>query len=180
MVVWPGQKANSSELCMTGKIVDGFCRGKTLNEACAHHMDCDVGLRCSASLICEPAAEYLGNCNEEYEPCQSYLYCREGYCMKWGSIENGDSIGRGSNDLCKSRYADTHGICQPPPYLRGPVLRENENETCSYDNGVDEKAKCGFEATGKAICKPGAHNLTKEWEDVIFIFYFCSCWHIWN
>lgn len=170
MITWPGQKANSTEKCMTGKVVDGFCRGKALNEACAHHMECDVGLRCGLNLVCEPGSEYLGDCNDEFNPCQSYLYCREGYCMKYGSLEIGDSIGRGSADLCKTRYADNHGVCQQATYLRGPVLRENENETCSYENGVTEKAKCGFNSEGKAICKPGPLNLTTEWEQVKNIY----------
>jgi hypothetical protein len=160
---WPGMKAKTAELCISNKLVDGFCRGKYKGEACDTHFDCDVGLRCGLDRMCDPAAEEGEACDPEYQLCQSYLSCREKQCIAYGSLEDGTPLGRGSVDLCKTRYANNHDVCDEAPTLKGDIFVENTDVLCVYTNGEDRRAVCGYHQDGKAICKPGMATLVKEW-----------------
>lgn len=164
---WAGNKASDAAHCMSGKIENGICRGITKDQPCTDHYQCDIGLHCGTTGNCEPSIEEGEYCDGELILCQSYLYCREKQCIRWGSLENGVSIGRGSEDLCITRFANKHGVCDEAPFLRGKVLVESNNETCSYTNGEDNRAVCGFHEKGYGICKPGMHNLTSYWEQLV-------------
>lgn len=168
---WPGMRCNKEELCYGRRIVNGYCRGKALGESCESHFDCDVGLRCGLDRMCDPAAEVYERCDGEYLLCQSYLYCKENTCVPYGSLPNDTPLGRGTVDLCESRYKDNHDVCREGPTLRGDVYVENTDVLCVYSNGDEPRAVCGFHVDGKAICRPGAASLMKEWGDVITSLY---------
>jgi hypothetical protein len=159
-------KSSREDQCYGHKLVGGFCRGKTLGEPCDNHFDCDVGLRCGLDRLCDPASEEGQRCDSEYLLCQSYLTCREGECIHYGSLADGTPLGRGTVDLCKSRYANAHDVCEAGPTLRGPIFVDNTDALCVYSNGDEPRAVCGFHKDGKAICKPGAATLLNEWADV--------------
>ncbi len=163
---FPGQRCSRAELCQ-GKLVDGYCRGKDAGEDCASHLECDVGLRCGLNSKCEEAALEGEYCDDGHLLCQSYLYCQEGTCKRYGSIPNGHPAGRGGVDLCESHYLNSHKVCDEGPTLKGEVFVESTDVTCVYSNGEENKAVCGFHEDGKAICKPGAATLLSEWKELL-------------
>jgi len=162
---FPGMKVGSGDTCQ-GTVVNGFCRGKPANEKCDHHIDCDVGLRCGTSLVCENAGEEGSYCDDDYLLCQSYLNCKENLCTKYGSISDDHPVGKSGVDMCRSHYIDAHRVCRPGPNLLGDIYVESNEKKCLYSNGDEEQAACGFHKDGKAICKPGAGNLAGTWNDV--------------
>jgi len=166
---YPGQKCSREDLCLTKRIVDGYCRGKALAQECDTHLYCDVGLMCGLSLTCEPAIEEGEYCDDGHLKCQSYLNCMEGHCRKYGTIENGHSPGRQGSDMCQSRFVNSHGVCDEAPTLKGEIFVESNDMKCVYSNGEENKAVCGYHTDGKAICKPGMATLTPLWTDVRLI-----------
>jgi len=163
---FPGQKVSRADLCLGSKVIDGFCRGKPNGEKCEHHIECDIGLRCGLELMCEPAGEEYGRCDKDYILSNSYLYCQEGACIRYGTVADGHPAGRGGADLCKSRYMNDHGVCDTAPKLRGPIYVDSPENLCVYDNKEENRAVCGYHKDGKAICKPGAADLNPLWQNV--------------
>lgn len=149
-----------------GKVVDGYCRGKDANEKCTNVYECDVGLTCNLDGVCAPAAEEGQFCDNEHNLCKSYLYCREGICIKYGSIRDHVNPGVSNPDLCQSHYI-SKGICAPAPRLDGLIFVETTKDVCDYTDKTYWNAQCGFHKDGKAICKPGAADLAPEWHDVL-------------
>eukprot|EP00826_Nyctotherus_ovalis_P048440 TRINITY_DN570_c0_g2_i1.p1 TRINITY_DN570_c0_g2~~TRINITY_DN570_c0_g2_i1.p1 ORF type:complete len:212 (+),score=47.87 TRINITY_DN570_c0_g2_i1:518-1153(+) len=149
-----------------GKVVDGYCRGIGVNEKCTHGYECDVGLVCSIDNVCVSAAEEGQFCDNEHNLCKSYLYCKEGVCIKYGSIRDHVNPGASNSDLCQSHYIK-NGICAPAPRLDGLVFVETTKDVCDYSDKTFFNAQCGFHKDGKAICKPGAADLAQEWQDVL-------------
>lgn len=163
---WPGMKCAREDMCYGKKIINGFCRGKSIGDDCDSHFDCDVGLRCGLDKKCDPAAEENERCDGDFLLCQSYLSCRENTCVPFGSLPNGHPLGRSSVDLCQSRYKNSHDVCEEGPTLRGEVFVDNTDVLCVYTNQEENRAVCGFHEDGKAICRPGAASLMGEWADV--------------
>jgi len=104
--------------------------------------------------------------SKDYILCNSYLYCQEGACIRYGTVADGHPAGRGGADLCKSRYMNDHGVCDTAPKLRGPIYVDSPENLCVYDNKEENRAVCGYHKDGKAICKPGAADLNPLWQNV--------------
>ena len=163
--VYPGSRLKGPNSCI-GKAIDGYCRGKGLDEACTTHYECDVGLMCGADKRCDRASEEGQYCNNEDILCNSYLYCREGRCIRYGSVKNHNNPGVNNPNLCESRYL-YRGVCAPAPRLDGKIFVDSVEDICDYDNGHAEPAKCGFHKDAKAICRPGEADLVSEWRNVL-------------
>jgi len=162
----PGQKCATGGLCL-GHVEGGFCRGKKLGEECKDHLECDVGLRCGGDYKCEEASLEGEYCDLDFKLCQSYLYCKEGECIRYGTIPNGHPPGDGGVDLCESHYLNKHDVCEEGPVLKGEVFVNSNEDLCAYSNGEENKAVCGYHEDGKAICKPGAGTLLSEWNELL-------------
>ena len=163
----PGFRSKNADLCHNKILENGFCRGKKAGEVCDHHLDCDIGLRCGLSMKCEEAALEGEHCDDEYLLCQSYLYCKENQCIKFGSITNGHPPGKFDSDLCESHYLNSHGVCEEGPTLIGDIFVDSREHKCVYSNEVENYAVCGYHADGKAICKPGEATLLPEWKELL-------------
>jgi len=146
--VYPGA---DSKVLIPVHTIDGYCRGKGLDEPCNTHYECDVGLMCGIEKKCANAAEEGEYCNRENSLCKSYLYCRAERCIKYGSTKNHMNPGTNDPDLCESRYI-YRGVCAPAPRLNGKIIVDNVEHICDYDNGSHEFARCGFHKDPKAIC----------------------------
>eukprot|EP00826_Nyctotherus_ovalis_P032648 TRINITY_DN262_c0_g1_i13.p1 TRINITY_DN262_c0_g1~~TRINITY_DN262_c0_g1_i13.p1 ORF type:complete len:324 (+),score=85.19 TRINITY_DN262_c0_g1_i13:47-1018(+) len=162
---FPGQKIKGPGKC-TGKVIDGYCRGKGVDEACTYGYECDVGLTCNMENKCVPAAKEGEFCDKDHNLCKSYLYCREGICIKYGSLRDHVNPGVNDPDLCQSHHI-FKGICAPAPRLDGPIFVETTKDVCDYSNKEFHNAECGFHKDGKAICKPGDGDMLSEWHDVL-------------
>jgi hypothetical protein len=165
VTVLPGFRIRGSGGCY-GKSVDGYCRGKGINEDCNDSFECDVGLMCGMSKKCENAAEEGEYCNNEDRLCKSYLYCQEERCIKYGSVKDHVNPGTNNPDLCESHHI-FKGVCSAGPKLDGLIFVEHIEDVCDYDNGEHEPAVCGFHKNGKAICKPGDGDLASDWKDLL-------------
>eukprot|EP00826_Nyctotherus_ovalis_P032655 TRINITY_DN262_c0_g1_i3.p1 TRINITY_DN262_c0_g1~~TRINITY_DN262_c0_g1_i3.p1 ORF type:complete len:208 (+),score=13.78 TRINITY_DN262_c0_g1_i3:877-1500(+) len=115
---------------------------------------------------CVPAAKEGEFCDKDHNLCKSYLYCREGACIKYGSLKDGVNPGVNNPDLCQSHYI-YKGVCSKAPRLEGPIFVNSTKEVCKYSNGEHRYAECGFHKDGKAICKPGDEDLAPEWYIVL-------------
>lgn len=162
---YPGQLCTNPAACH-GKVVDGYCRGKNQGESCENHWECDVGLMCGLDWKCQPAGEEGDRCGGDHLLCQSYLYCKEGTCVKYGCVSNDDPAGKAGPDICASHYTDTHGVCREGPTLNGNIFVESTDNLCVYSNQEEIHAVCGYHEDGLAICKPGAASLLSEWKEV--------------
>lgn len=161
----PGQKCTDASLCQ-GKVENGYCRGKKEGETCEHHLNCDVGLRCGTELKCEQASVEGEFCDSDTKLCQSYLYCKEGVCTKFGSVANDAPPGKGGEELCVSHHTDKNGVCREGPTLIGPNIVDSNDNKCVYSDAEENYATCGFHSEGKAICRPGDGEMMSEWKNV--------------
>eukprot|EP00831_Metopus_contortus_P046990 TRINITY_DN377_c0_g1_i4.p1 TRINITY_DN377_c0_g1~~TRINITY_DN377_c0_g1_i4.p1 ORF type:complete len:348 (-),score=39.09 TRINITY_DN377_c0_g1_i4:32-1075(-) len=166
---YPGMKCSNPSLCLGTGVVNGICRGKALNTACESHLECDVGLACDGFGVCSPAREEGEFCDNEHQLCQSYLHCREGICIKYGSIANHHNPGEQNVDLCSTHYINKRGQCDDGPTLLGKIFVDNTLNKCAYSNGEEKNAVCGYHKDGKAICKPGAGDtmMVNEWKELL-------------
>lgn len=169
----PGQRVKDPKLCLGKDVVDGFCRGKRKDDPCETHFECDVGLYCGNEMKCTEGIEETGHCDVDYHLCQSYLYCLEGTCVRYGSVLNGHNPGRGGEDLCETRYVNSRGQCDYGPKLKGQIFVDHRDSICAYTNDEEHPAVCGYHKDGKAICRPGAGDelMEKEWKDVNHFIY---------
>lgn len=182
---YPGSKATNASLCH-GTIRDGYCRGKGLKEKCDTHMDCDVGLRCGMYKECEEASKEGEWCDEKENLCKTYLTCKEGHCVRYGTVSNNESPGiKQDPDLCKSHHI-FKGVCAEAPKLDGKIFVDKIEDICDYTNGEKSPAQCGYHRDAKAICKPGDADLATEWQELLdflsakpecntFLGYFSIC-----
>ena len=163
--VFPGFRLKGPDSCQ-GKAVGDYCRGKGIDEECTTSYECDVGLMCGLYKKCVEAGEEGQFCNDNDRLCKSYLFCKEGICIRYGSIKNHVNPGNNNPELCESHYI-YKGVCAPAPRLDGPIFVEHVEDVCDYDNGHAEYAKCGFHKDGKAICKPGEADLASDWRNLL-------------
>ncbi len=170
---YPGQRCTDPALCQ-GTVRDGFCRGKASGDACTSHLECDVGLRCGLDLKCEPAAVEGESCNDDEMLCQSYLYCKEKLCTRYGSVPDDVSPGKSGEDLCESHHVDKSGVCREGNTLIGSVIVDSNMDKCVYNDGEENQAVCGYHYDGKAICKPGDAELLSDWKAVIPLMFMHS------
>jgi hypothetical protein len=73
------------------------------------------------------------------------------------------------DDACRSNYINSSYYCDQAPKLIGSNIKETAGEKCGYTFGEADYSKCYYHADGKALCKKGTGDLTKDWDLVSFL-----------
>ena len=90
---YPGEECNSHSQCFKGKnnytgfCLQGICSGRTYDDQCENHIDCNKGLFCNG-LYCKEQKKEGQFCLDDYH-CKNYLGCLNNTCVPYFSLENG-------------------------------------------------------------------------------------------
>lgn len=173
---YPGEYATTEDSCIArlGITADKhICKGKAENQACEKHAECDAGLFCNRSSICEPVAKVNQTCINR--PCESVAVCNDGFCVLMGSLDDGSPAS--APFACQSFHI-LNGKCAAGPKLltsdnkeaNGPTLCFNQTTAgkCKYKypkggDMIEESCVCGRVdgkiEKGSQVCAAGAGDV---------------------
>eukprot|EP00826_Nyctotherus_ovalis_P049511 TRINITY_DN5998_c0_g1_i12.p1 TRINITY_DN5998_c0_g1~~TRINITY_DN5998_c0_g1_i12.p1 ORF type:complete len:253 (+),score=56.56 TRINITY_DN5998_c0_g1_i12:267-1025(+) len=161
--LYPGEKCEKPEECLTGKSKDGFCAGETIGTSCTGDVICESGSYCdNKSKVCTAVVAESGDCSGGQE-CSVGLMCDGTKCVKMFSIEKGKESALPA--LCETFYI-REGKCADGPFLKRKDGDPSEEPTvcieeCNYEykeaptQGYSTKCACGKSDKETLYCNPG-------------------------
>ncbi len=185
---YPGEECSSHSQCIKGKdnktgyCLQGICSGRTYDERCVDHTDCNKGLFCNG-LYCKEQKKEGQFCLDDFH-CKNYLGCLNNTCVPYFSLENGTFLNYSNPNsfLCETNIINNETRqCATLDYFNISENRINKDgfiectlgELCNYTTGFYKNMKpviytqictCGFRADGKSFCPIPMTVNRKKWK----------------
>ena len=185
---YPGEECTSHSQCIKGNFEDigfclqGICSGRTYDEYCKSHIDCNKGLFCNG-LYCKEQKKEGEFCLDDYD-CQNYLGCLNNTCIPYFSLENGTFLNYTNPNpyLCETNIINNATRqCATLDYFNVSDNKINKDgfvecilgELCNYTTGFYQNMKpviytqnctCGFRGDGKSFCPIPMTVNRKKWK----------------
>ena len=169
----PGEFCTSNSQCKSNvcDICHNTCNGKQINDACATHSDCDIGLFCAANNTCQMWKALGQSCGTNGDECASYLICEQNQCIVPGSIAVGQPAFNpfACSTLFTIEATPGNFVC-----ATGPALNDSQtcpaSGNCKYNltlqNGtnsvITESCQCGYTKNGAAYCQHGVGDMASQ------------------
>ena len=142
-MVIPGSPASVADVCLSGQIQDGYCRGSLLGESCSDNYDCDLGLSCIGNDCTDPWQTTTPISCSTFENCPATYGCWNGKCTRYGSLPVGTQLGisqlSGFWDawLCESFWADPGTLeCVEEGYsVKANLIDQPRGDFCNITYG---------------------------------------------
>lgn len=151
---YPGEQCSSEIPCKTGTCTLGICLGKSQNEKCESHLDCEPGLRCHHT--CKPLfkAKERG-CLSDFD-CSANSGCNFGECTEYFSLNPESKLEKCenfSNFLCSSKMCKD-GKCVKEQFANEFPKECFSDKDCISQDGFFSSCVCGANEEGKSYCLP--------------------------
>lgn len=163
----PGEYCGDTNTCRYGTCKNNICEGAKYNETCTLDEECQPGLYCNKTKICDYTIPNGQPCTNENK-CGPGHVCDE-KCIAMLSIETG--VNSKVSAACKSFYA-YNGTCVEGPKLDREDGGEGPMECttgCSYISSagtLTSACACGMNDGQKKYCNPGIGDV--KFDDVSF------------
>lgn len=151
---YPGEKCSAGIPCKTGTCTLGTCLGKSLNEKCNSHSECEPNLRCHHT--CKPLFKPKERgCITDFD-CTPNSGCNFGECTEYFSLHPGSKLERCENFssfLCESKMCDNFKCIKDQFSSEFPKECKSDQD-CGSQNGYFVSCVCGANENGKSFCLP--------------------------
>lgn len=147
--------------CYSQECISGKCYGRSYNETCDNHKECDVGLACRVKdypkdgehkpiTVCVPQISNNHTFCTEDEHCINSMGCNNyennvGVCVTYFSLSNFEKSS--SADLCSSGYVHSDGRCIDTLFIA------QEGKTSASFECIGENNNCIYQIDGKPTNK---------------------------
>jgi hypothetical protein len=177
LINFPGTSCSSSSDCFSNYCYKKVCKGKEKGEKCSSSYDCDGGLFCSSSFLCEPLLPAgSSGCLSDFS-CSPSSGCNSSKCIPYFSLLPGSSVdscpASHKNLLCSSGICgkkDSKTIClEKVKNKLNPPFKCEKGSTCKSTpenlSGLqlETECLCGLSKNGEAFCGlfPGDPEMLK-------------------
>ena len=166
---YPGEICDSNSDCSSNVCTSNICIGKSVDESCAHHEDCNPGLRCYQSVCQKQLDITVYGCIDDYD-CVNYASCNKttsymGTCYSYFSVSIGETVTdchSGLSYLCSSAECSkipvfgNYGVCKTATISDYTIPTDcTSNLNCTGSDGTYEytsECRCGYNNNGTSYC----------------------------
>ena len=143
----PFDQCSKDADCLSLVCLNNRCKGKTLNEVCKAHADCDVGYFCDVAGICAPQMQFDQNCTQD-EQCVNNCLCNNNKCAFYYTFADGTEAT--NPQACESGSIE-NGKCTKGLRTKTPGQPCSSDQDCMFIDGKGVVKKygnctCGFNA----------------------------------
>lgn len=152
---YPGEFCTLNEQCYTSLCKDYLCQGQKQGEVCVSAWNCNPGLYCGSTHLCEPLLTAGHACIADTD-CTTFLICNLGTCTKAYSLSIGSQVASTSaySKACMSGFATsnlTGSYCAAAP-VSPSALRTCTPGTLCYDSTTTYSKPCTCGINGISYC----------------------------
>lgn len=154
---FPGEKCDISEDCSENAVngcINKTCQGKSQNELCSSHADCNPSLRCYNSSCTPQIQGGESGCTTDYD-CVNFAGCLQGQCVLYFSIPQYSQISECNyfrSNFCASGMCQGN-YCVSQQQTSGDIPKKCKDDLdCFTDKQAFGTCNCGLNTKMNKFC----------------------------
>lgn len=166
-ILYPGDVCIFNNQCRSKLCVNNICSGKSENETCTYHYDCNKDLYCESS-ICKKVKSEGDACTSDVQcdfgtMCSTYNKTKQ--CLRLYSLPVGAQVD--TNLVCSSGFMNNKKMCIEKIYNKSNGGSCKDESDCLYtdSDGTQSYGTCACNKEGKQYCS--VLSSSSEWKNFI-------------